>query len=163
MIWLPNLLTLGNLLCGLAAIAVSMTGDWTKACLLILASVIFDGADGWAARRLHHETRFGAFFDSAADFISFGLAPVFIFHASRGNLRFLVMLGLVFYVAASAFRLVRFHAEYRRPRKNGFQGLPTTASAFIFVSSLWILPSAWTLWVLSFLMISRIPFPRPIS
>ncbi len=160
---LPNALTLLNLLCGLAAISLSMTGDWMRACFWILASVLFDAADGWAARRLNQETRFGAFFDSVADFVSFGLAPVFIFHAAQGNLPLSAAIGFVFYVTASAFRLVRFHAEKKETRQRVFQGLPTTASALIFVGSLWVVPSVWTLWVLSFLMISRIPFSRFFS
>ena len=160
---MPNLLTLSNLLCGMAAIAISINGDWAIACLLILACVFFDVADGWIARRLGQETKFGAFFDSAADFVSFGLAPVFIFHAAKKNLGLSVVLGLVFYVIASAFRLIRFHAEKQATGTDRFHGLPTTASALIFVSTLWVAPSAWTLWILSLLMISRIPFTRFFS
>ncbi len=160
MILIPNILTLMNLLCGGAAILLAREGDWTRACFLILGSVFFDTADGWAARRLGRVSRFGGFFDSVADFVSFGLAPVFIFHAVVGNLGLSAVFGFIFYVLASAFRLLRFHSEGQSTDSGKFYGLPTTASALIFVSSVWLAPSPWTLWILSLLMISRIPFAR---
>lgn len=159
---LPNLLTSFNLGFGLTAILLALSGQVFLPCALIAASAFFDTLDGWAARRLGCETRFGAFFDSAADFVSFGLAPVFVFHAAEGDLRLLVALGLVFYVTASAFRLVRFHASRSSRAMGTFEGLPTTASALIFVGSIWLMPSAWTAWLLSFLMISRIPFSKAL-
>ncbi len=160
---LPNLLTAGNLICGISAIVISFRADWTLACFFIMASVFFDTLDGWVARRMRQETNFGAFFDSFADFISFGVAPVFVFRALESPLKTWVVLGLVCYVLASAFRLIRFHAQSRPARHGAFQGLPTTASAFIFVISLWLAPSAWSPWILSFLMISRMPFIRPFA
>ena len=160
---LPNLLTAANLVCGISAIIASFTTDWVRACFFILASVFFDTLDGWMARRMGQETRFGAFFDSFADFISFGLAPVFAFRALGSPLKTWVILGLASYVLASAFRLIRFHAQSKPAGHKNFQGLPTTASAFIFVISLWLAPSAWSPWILSFLMISRMPFVRPFA
>ena len=167
MILIPNILTLCNFLCGLSAIIFSLNGRWRAACWLILVSAFLDGMDGWTARTLRKETRFGALFDSLADFVSFGIAPVFIFYTYDKNQSIWIPITITFYMAASGFRLIRFHIQ---DHTLYFQGLPTTASAFMFATAMLTFsktPGTETLymvlmWILSFLMASRIPCPRTI-
>src|SRR5262249_38030006 len=87
---LPTLLTLGNAVCGFASIALAshVTLDGTNLkydayCLsiagaLILAAMIFDALDGYAARLTRSASEFGGQLDSLCDAISFGLAPAFL-------------------------------------------------------------------------------------
>ncbi len=94
---LPTLLTLGNLLCGFAAIhftAKYLVGAdvftagggverWLPTYLaiagyLIFASMIFDALDGRVARLTRKTSDFGAQLDSLADVVSFGAAPAFL-------------------------------------------------------------------------------------
>ena len=50
---IPNLLTLGNLLCGsCAAIVLLTSGDFTTAFWLVVAAAVCDFFDGFAARLL---------------------------------------------------------------------------------------------------------------
>ncbi len=161
MILIPNLLTFLNLCFGLSAIFFSLSGDWGTACQILLFSIFFDIADGWTARRLDRVTRFGAFFDSAANFVSFGLAPAFIFYSYESRHSAFVLAALIFYTGSSAFRLIRFHIQKPFMRPGTFQGLPTTASAAIFVAGFWIAPSVFYFWLLSLLMISRVQVSKP--
>lgn len=141
---IPNLLTSLNLACGLGAII-------SGSAYPIFFSVFFDAADGWIARKSNRETTFGAYFDSVADFISFGLAPAILFGAPMAS---------SIYVAACAYRLVRFHQKRQNLDSFSFQGLPTTAAGFVLAVALSFGVTAWILPVLSALMISRIPFSK---
>src|SRR5687768_3668196 len=93
--FLPSLATLGNAICGFAAMYVSgltVNGDvladpWTRsfathhftwAALFIFFAMIFDALDGRLARLTRHTTDFGGQLDSLADVISFGAAPAFL-------------------------------------------------------------------------------------
>ena len=154
MISLPNLLTSFNLVCGLVAI---ITGSIVP----IFLGVIFDTLDGVSARALQKETRFGAIFDSVADFVTFGVAPVIIFYRSTNDFGTLTLLASIFYLSACAYRLIRFHRENQYLATGSFQGLPITASGFILALGLPLGMPVWTLGALSLLMVSRIRFEKP--
>ena len=90
--FLPTLATLGNGVCGFAAIYVatlSSPGDdriaqgllvnqYLSAVYLIALAMIFDALDGRLARFARHTTDFGGQLDSLADAVSFGAAPAII-------------------------------------------------------------------------------------
>jgi len=163
---IPNLLTGGNLLVGLLAIYLSSKGETNISSLLVLAAIVFDGLDGWAARRLKQESIFGKLFDSTADFVSFGLAPAFIYCYLIEKMNILILLAISIYVLASAIRLIRFNSLDKNKLIKNFEGLPTTASAGLLIlliplfsknldQSLFLIS---TFMVLSVLMLSRIPF-----
>lgn len=71
----PNLITAGNLLCGIFAIILAFAGRIDIAPYLIFAAAILDFFDGFAARLLKQHSELGKQLDSLADVISFGLAP----------------------------------------------------------------------------------------
>src|SRR3954467_1773517 len=75
---LPSLFTLANMMCGFAAILVSIRGDHTLAAVLVGLSVVFDITDGAVARLVGAVTPFGLQFGSLADLVSFGMAPALI-------------------------------------------------------------------------------------
>lgn len=84
----PTLLTLGNLLCGFAAIhyaalpiGASQVFGWstlTVAGAMIFLGMFFDALDGTVARLTRSASDFGAQLDSLADIVSFGVAPAFM-------------------------------------------------------------------------------------
>lgn len=84
----PTLLTLGNLLCGFAAIhyaslpiGTSQFFGWstlTVAGAMIFLGMFFDALDGTVARLTRSASDFGAQLDSLADIVSFGVAPAFM-------------------------------------------------------------------------------------
>src|SRR5690349_18623228 len=85
---LPSSATLGNAICGFAAIYIASLSSATDpvtrffmehrfqcAAYLIFLAMIFDALDGRLARFTRHTTDFGGQLDSMADVISFGVAP----------------------------------------------------------------------------------------
>lgn len=130
---IPNLLTGCNLFAGLLAIYLSSKGKTNICSLLVIAAIIFDGLDGWAARRLKQESVFGRLFDSAADFVSFGLAPSFIYCYLIRKIDTLMILAISIYILATAIRLIKFNNLPKNNYLKNFQGLPTTASAGLLI------------------------------
>lgn len=167
---LPNLLTTGNLFCGVYAIVLALNGRFLASAWVILAAIFFDFLDGQVARLKKATTRFGLEYDSLADLVSFGLAPIVIVYLGflKGMGR--IGVGLVFiYIACAALRLARFNAQKATLEKVSFIGLPTPAaggfiaSGIIFVSnnsySAWIHLGPIIVLALSFLMVSAFKYP----
>ena len=164
--FIPNMLTGCNMSAGLSAIYLSTRGKIGIASLLVLAAIVFDGLDGWAARRLKKESAFGRLFDSMSDFVSFALAPAFIYYYLIRKNDTLVLSAIFIYVLASAIRLIRFNNLSECRLFKNFEGLPVTAGAGLLILLMPILSKGlnhplsiiFTFIILSILMLSRIPF-----
>ena len=140
---LPTLLTLGNALCGFAAITYAarlgiedvQAGDahLLYASMCIFAGMLFDALDGRAARWANQTSEFGAQLDSLCDVVTFGVAPAFLMRQfslqSVVHPRIMwVIAGL--YVACAILRLARFTIETDdEDSHESFSGLPSPAAA----------------------------------
>ncbi|MCR4819129.1 MAG: CDP-diacylglycerol--serine O-phosphatidyltransferase [Fretibacterium sp.] len=159
----PNMVTSGNLLCGLFSLMLVMGGRYVPAAWLIFFAVIFDGLDGKVARMLGGGSQFGLEFDSLADLVSFGVAPsLLLYHAFlRGWAGVLGPVVVCFFTLCVALRLARFNVVHI---PGPFQGLPCPAGGLFIASfilaGLTIPPAAMAvvLVVVGLLMISSIPY-----
>jgi CDP-diacylglycerol--serine O-phosphatidyltransferase len=110
--FLPNLITIGSMVCGVTAIHMATAERWHDAVLLILIATILDTMDGAIARLLNACSKFGAELDSLADFLSFGIAPAILMYLwilnDAGRIGWVA--ALVF-VICSALRLARFNVQ----------------------------------------------------
>jgi CDP-diacylglycerol--serine O-phosphatidyltransferase len=136
---IPNILTMLGLCAGLVAIRFAIDGRWAPAAVMIVVAGVIDGLDGRLARLLKATTRFGAEFDSLADFLSFGVAPALVLYLwsmqAVGPLGFIPCL---LFAVCSALRLARFNASLdlglgEKPKPayayNFFTGVPAPAGA----------------------------------
>ena len=129
----PNSFTAASMLLGLASVAMSATGRFELAAWMVMWGVLLDKADGSAARLLKASSRFGAEFDSFADFIAFGVAPAALYYFKLESLALLSGMGKSLllattglYVLAVAVRLARFNISEPPHGDRFFYGLPTT-------------------------------------
>jgi CDP-diacylglycerol--serine O-phosphatidyltransferase len=134
---LPNLMTLVGLCVGLSSIRFALDGRFGSAVIAVGVAGAIDGLDGRLARLLKATSRFGAEFDSLADFLCFGVAPALIIYLWSlqvwGAIGFLPPL---MYASAMALRLARFNAALdTAPRAafayNFFTGVPAPAGAVL--------------------------------
>jgi CDP-diacylglycerol--serine O-phosphatidyltransferase len=148
---IPTLLTLGNGVCGFAAIisasqlgnidpAVPRDNDnWYLALSgwLILAAMVFDGLDGYVARLSRSASKFGGELDSLCDAISFGVAPAFLLLRLGHNWAARPLLGkalvgiAILYMVCTLLRLARFNIENTPDPASHkrFRGLPSPGAA----------------------------------
>lgn len=138
---IPNLITLGNLMCGVESVFASLaTGDVRLAAIWICAGIVLDFFDGLAARLLNVTSDMGKQLDSLADVVTSGVAPAFLMvglveQPLRGTIPMwalgLTMLPFVLMPAFAAYRLAKFNIDTRQI--HSFLGLPTPANALIWV------------------------------
>jgi CDP-diacylglycerol--serine O-phosphatidyltransferase len=132
---LPNLMTLLGLCIGLSAIRLALDGRFGYAVIAIAVSGVIDGLDGRLARLLKATSRFGAEFDSLADFLCFGVAPALIIYMwSLQNWGAIGFLPSLMFASAMALRLARFNAQLETAPPaafayNFFTGVPAPAGA----------------------------------
>jgi CDP-diacylglycerol--serine O-phosphatidyltransferase len=149
--FLPSLATLGNAVCGFAAMYVAafdtynvgndpwaralMINRFAAAAYLIFLAMVFDALDGRLARFTRHTTDFGGQLDSLADVVSFGAAPAFlalqVFKVQGPDVPFVVSrlvwaIGAL-YFSCAALRLARFNVsnEHGEQHHYSFLGLPS--------------------------------------
>lgn len=72
---IPNIFTASNMLCGVIAILLSVSGRIDLAPFAIYLGAILDFFDGFLARKLNQQGELGKQMDSLADMITFGVAP----------------------------------------------------------------------------------------
>jgi len=131
----PNTITLCGMFSGFYSILASVKGDFVVASWAIVVAMVFDGLDGWVARRTHSTTRFGIELDSLSDVIAFGVAPAVLFF--RWDLIRFKRLGWAvafLYVACGALRLARFNVQMGSTEKKSFTGLPIPGAALVAAS-----------------------------
>jgi len=185
---LPNFFTALSLCCGLFVIFKmnmippgTAVFDQVLSCVkILLAAAVFDVLDGALARAMNVKTKFGAFFDSMADAVSFAVAPSVLVLKSLSMVPGTVFsafltVGAVIYSVAGILRLVRYSviAMGSSPNLGPFSGLPVPCAGVAIIAPTLLLMgesvsvSAHThaviatvlFFVLSYLMLSRWKFP----
>lgn len=146
--FLPNAITMMNLLAGSIAIVLALEGNPGYAGIMILVAGLFDFLDGFTARLLHAYSPLGKELDSLADVVSFGVAPgiiafVLLKKTMPGfnlpltyltpSLGEWALLLLPFMIPVfSALRLAKFNLDTRQ--QVNFLGMPTPANAILWAS-----------------------------
>ena len=182
-IW-PTLATVGNIICGFAALAAAGGHNFERAAWLVIAAMLFDAADGRLARMTRTSSQFGAELDSLADVISFGVAPAFLIHNYTifripGYSEKVAWVASGLYLVCAALRLARFNVE-TPPRGRGAQVLQGACrrpgAAGLMVTSVLFLaewgtaiPSGlvavlpFMMMVSAVLMVTRVRYPHLLS
>ncbi len=182
---IPNAITCLNLISGFVAVVFASNGDLVTSSWLILAAMIFDFLDGFAARLLKAYSEIGKELDSLADIVSFGVAPGVIIYKLvyssihsmtpdtlvPGAMEVILAFIPVIMPVCAGLRLAIFNVDTRQA--TSFRGLPTPANAIAVISVVIaahysdvgmlksfiaapIVLTAYTV-ILSLLMVTRIP------
>jgi CDP-diacylglycerol---serine O-phosphatidyltransferase len=138
---LPNILTLAGVCLGISSIKFSIDGNYSLAVTLILFAAILDALDGRIARLIKGTSEFGKELDSLTDFVSFGIAPVFILYFwelnKYGKLGWAITL---LYSVCCVLRLARFNLtkteENQEWKNNFFEGVPSPAGGLLILMPL---------------------------
>ena len=154
----PNLLTMIGLCAGLTSIRFALEGRFAAAAIAIAVAACIDGLDGRLARMLKATSRFGAEFDSLADFLCFGVAPAFVLYLwSLHRAGAFGFIPCMMFAVCMALRLARFNAALDSApgpayAYNFFTGVPAPAGAGLVLFPLFVGLEARTLgldWLLA--------------
>lgn len=130
---IPNLMTLGNLLCGCLGIIAVFEGNLITASYLIFIAGILDFLDGFVARAMNSSSPIGKELDSLADMVTFGALPAFmvmkLLTMANPNLEVYFMYLPLVLALFSALRLAKFNIDTRQ--SESFIGVPTPANALV--------------------------------
>lgn len=144
--FLPNLLTLLNLLSGCLAVVYAVNNQIKFAVFFVMLGIFFDFFDGFAARLLKVQSDLGTQLDSLADMVTSGVVPGVVmtqmllkassqeplgFTDGFENFPYLALLGFSI-TLASCYRLANFNIDVNQ--KENFVGLPTPANALFILS-----------------------------
>ncbi len=153
---IPNLFTLGNLLCGTIAIIYIFSHDYEMTALLVVLGIVLDFFDGFMARLLGVAGELGKQLDSLADMVTSGVVPGLVMYQliftasyvdldkeniSQGiltpfshndySMTWLAFFGFLL-VLGAGFRLAKFNIDTRQ--SDSFIGLPTPAMSLFVIS-----------------------------
>lgn len=145
--YIPNALTLLNLLSGLLALVSVFNGYFDHAFYFVCLGIFFDFWDGFAARKLGVSSELGIQLDSLADMVTSGVvpglmifklfeyiqmnSPEYMLTAETYYMGFVPYLGFLITIA-SCYRLANFNIDPRQTEN--FIGLPTPANALFIMS-----------------------------
>ena len=147
--YIPNLLTLLNLLCGTIAVIFAVNNELEIAAYFVLLGIFFDFFVGFAARIFKVEGELGKQLDSLADVVTSGVVPGIVIYKllqtkntieifntevvswKTQEIELLPFFGLLFTLAA-AYRLAKFNIDERQT--SSFIGLPTPAATLVVLS-----------------------------
>lgn len=140
---IPNFITTLNLASGFTAIIFLLRGEPVTASWLIIAAMVFDFSDGFAARLLKAYSDLGKELDSLADMVSFGIAPGLMLYTVIGTetgqgsmdpvlMNILLYVLPVLFPVCAGLRLARFNLD--KTQATSFKGLPTPAAALAVVT-----------------------------
>lgn len=139
---LADWFTLGNAVCGIAALFSTSTyvqtgivGHMYVACALIFLALIFDVLDGRIARWRQKHSAMGRELDSLADVISFGVAPAMIGYGC-GMQGLYDRIVLAYFVACGVSRLARYNVTAEALSQGSgkvryFEGTPIPTSFLV--------------------------------
>lgn len=162
---IPTAFTAANVGMGFLAVLYSIRGFqivntnpagassyFDYAAVAIGLAILFDTLDGRVARMTKTATEIGVQFDSLADVLTFGIAPIALVFSwgiapafPEGSSPYALGVFLLFmYLMCGAFRLARFNLQATRPRvliegtpkidKKNFVGLPIPPAAGLMAS-----------------------------
>lgn len=152
--YIPNSITLLNLLCGSIAVIFAVNNHFVTASLFVFLGIFFDFFDGLLARKFNVQSELGLQLDSLADMVTSGLVPGIMLykllalasdspalssavewsetmHWSGFKMTWLPIIGL-FVTLASAYRLAKFNLD--EDQQTYFKGLPTPANTLLIMS-----------------------------
>jgi CDP-diacylglycerol--serine O-phosphatidyltransferase len=134
--WIPNSITMGNLLMGCLAIVFSTSSEpdhYLLGMTCVVIAGLLDFLDGLVARALGVSSALGAQLDSLADVVTFGVVPGLWASSllpEDSGLRFIPFIIAI----GAAYRLGRFNLDTEAAAH--FKGLPVPASAMIWVAAM---------------------------
>jgi CDP-diacylglycerol--glycerol-3-phosphate 3-phosphatidyltransferase len=161
----PNHLTMAGFIMSIVVASIFAQGQFRLAGVVLIIAGLFDMVDGMVARRLHEETKFGAFLDSIMDRYSdlIMYLGLIIYYGRMDRIGYVVLVGVVM-MGSVLTSYARARAECLIPKcKVGFLERPERIVLLIIGSFYYMDPVLWVIAVLSnWTVVHRILYTRSV-
>lgn len=139
---------------------------------MILIALVFDSLDGYIARFLKTESKFGSSMDGYIDVVNYLIYPSLSFFIYFKMTHIVSLLAIFIFVLCGIYRLARFQISGIKKTNNKmyYEGLPVFVGPFLVLIFLFIFKfvfdwfyflSIFLLLITSFLMVQTFKFPKP--
>lgn len=169
----PNIISgIALLFCWLGIVSV-IKGLFYASFGFILLAFVFDALDGYLARSLGLDNKFGRALDGYVDVVNYLVYPAIVFFVFFGLTSLFSQLAIFIFFGAGIFRLARFQIRGIKKQENKmyYEGLPVFVSPLIilffllisqfFTKSTFTLIASGTLILIGVLMVLLFKFPKP--
>ncbi|KKQ77377.1 MAG: CDP-diacylglycerol/serine O-phosphatidyltransferase [Parcubacteria group bacterium GW2011_GWA1_38_7] len=169
----PNIVSgIALLFCWLAIIFV-IKGLFYASFGFILLAFVFDALDGYLARSLGLDNKFGRALDGYIDVVNYLVYPAIAFFVFFHLTNFISLLAIFIFFGCGIFRLARFQIRGIKTQENKmyYEGLPVFISPIIILFFLFIYQfsskgtftviASGTLILIGIFMVLLFKFPKP--
>lgn len=170
---IPNIVSGIALLFSWSAIVFVIDGLFYASFGFILLAFVFDALDGYLARSLGLDNKFGRALDGYVDVVNYLVYPAIAFFVFFRLTSFISQLAIFIFLCCGTFRLARFQIRGIKKQENKmyYEGLPVFVSPLIILFFLFIFQffskgaftiiASITLILTGGLMILLFKFPKP--
>jgi len=132
---IPNAITTTGLVFGLCACFFLTAGDIKGILICLLLASLMDLMDGFFAKKLEQQTRFGEYADSLVDFTVCCIIPALMLLRFVGS-ELIFVISIIIYCVGGLWRLAHFNIVASEKR-DYFTGLPVPGAMLLATMLTW--------------------------
>ncbi|MCL2697037.1 MAG: CDP-alcohol phosphatidyltransferase family protein [Oscillospiraceae bacterium] len=165
---IPNLATTTGLVSGIIACFFMLQGNMRSTIFCLLLATFMDVIDGFLAKKLKQQTRFGEYMDLLTDFFVCCVVPVLMLYTFV-QVSVLIVAACSFYAVCGLWRLGYFITVTTAEKQPHFTGMPVPGAMLFAIITIWLyaeqsLFAAWipaaVFFTLGTLMLSSVKFKK---
>jgi CDP-diacylglycerol--serine O-phosphatidyltransferase len=151
---IPNLATTTGLVSGIVACFFMLQVNMRSTIFCLLLATFMDVIDGFLAKKLKQQTRFGEYMDLLTDFFVCCVVPVLMLYTFVSDDSVLIIAASAFYGVCGLWRLGYFINVTTAQKQPHFTGMPVPGAMLFAIITIW---SYWRLNVEGILLPVWIP------
>jgi CDP-diacylglycerol--serine O-phosphatidyltransferase len=133
----PNLVTATGLTAGIIACSFLVQGNLRNVIICLCIATSMDVIDGFLARKMDKQTRFGQYMDMLTDFFICCGVPILMLFAFTETSVVTIPVS-VFYALCGLFRLAYFISVTAAENQTHFTGLPAPGAMLLVIAAIWL-------------------------
>ncbi|MCL2637991.1 MAG: CDP-alcohol phosphatidyltransferase family protein [Oscillospiraceae bacterium] len=134
---IPNIATTTGLVSGIVACFFMLQGNMISTIFCLLLATFMDVIDGFLAKKLKQQTRFGEYMDLLTDFFVCCVVPVLLIYTFV-EVSLLTVAAASFYAVCGLWRLAYFINVTTTEKQPYFTGMPVPGAMLFGIVSIWL-------------------------
>jgi phosphatidylserine synthase len=135
---IPNIATTVGLVSGVVACFFMLQGNMLSTIFCLLLATFMDVIDGFLAKKLKQQTRFGEYMDLLTDFFVCCVVPVLMLYTFVSSESVLIIAASAFYAVCGLWRLGYFINVTSAEKQPHFTGMPVPGAMLFGIVVIWL-------------------------